>query len=114
MKLNRPLHRKRAPKSSACSLTELAKCEKNLPLKTLTVEAGAGFKTDFAYDRDPGKIECGWLRAEAGGNKTQVVVKHRNKAAIVAQAKNYQQGRIIEEMREVHVRDTERSQDAKR
>jgi len=75
---------------------------------------GAGFKTDFAYDRDPGEIECGWVRLEAGGNKTQVVVTHRNNVAIAGRAKNYQKGRTIEAMWEVDVRDTERSQDSKR
>jgi hypothetical protein len=96
------------------ALTEAARCEKILPLKKLNSEAGAGFKTDFAYDRDPGEIECGWARIEAGGDKTQVVVKHRDKVAIAGQAKNYQAGRTVEEMWEADVRDTERSQDSKR
>lgn len=94
--------------------TEEARCEKILPLKILNAQAGAGFKTEFAYDRDPGEIECGWVRLEAGGDKTQVVIKHRNKAAINAQAKNYQAGRTIEEMWEADVKDTERSQDSRR
>lgn len=100
-----------APSGAA---SEAARCEKILPLKTLNAEAGAGFKTEFAYDRDPGEIECGWVRLEAGGDKTQLIVTHRNKAAIATQAKNYQAGRTVEEMWEVDVRDTERSQESKR
>lgn len=98
----------------AYAQTEAARCEKILPLKALNAEAGAGFKTDFAYDRDPGEIECGWVRLEAGGSKTQVVVTHRSKAAIAGQAKNYQPGRTTEEMWEVDVRDTEGSQESRR
>lgn len=94
--------------------SESARCEKILPLKTLNAEAGAGFKTDFAYDRDPGEIECGWVRLEAGGEKTQLTITHRNKVAIAGQAKKYQAGRSVEEMWEADVKDTERSQDSKR
>jgi hypothetical protein len=94
--------------------SEAARCEKILPLKTLNAEAGAGFKTEFAYDRDPGEIECGWVRLEAGGDKTQLIITHRNKATIASQAKNYQAGRTVEERWEVDVRDTERSQESKR
>jgi hypothetical protein len=94
--------------------SEAARCEKILPLKILNADAGGGFKAEFAYDRDPGEIECGWVRLEAGGDKTQVVVKHRNKTAIASQAKNYQAGRTVEEMWEADVRETERSQESKR
>lgn len=89
--------------------SEAARCEKILPFKTLNAEAGAGFKTEFAYDRDPGEIECGWVRLEAGGDKTQLIVTHRNKVAIASQAKNYQAGRTVEGMWEADVKDTERS-----
>jgi len=98
--------------TSAYAQTEAAKCEKVLPLNTLNAEAGAGFKAEFAYDRDPGGIECGWVRLEPGGDKTQIIVLHRNKAAIASQAKNYQKGRTPDEMWEVDVHDTERSQDS--
>lgn len=97
----------------AFAQSEAAKCEKILPLKALIAEAVVGFKTEFAYDRDPGEIECGWVRLEADGNKTQMIVMHRNKAAIAGRAKNYQKGRTTEEMWAVDVRETERSQDSK-
>ena len=94
--------------------SEASRCEKLLTLNTLNAEAGAGFKAEFAYDRDPGEIECGWVRLEAGGGKTQIILLHRSKAAIASQAKNYQNGRTPEEMWEVDVSDTERSQNSKR
>lgn len=99
---------------NASAQTEAAKCEILLPLNTLNAEAGAGFKAEFAYDRDPGEIECGWVRLEAGGQKTQIIVLHRRKAAIASEAKNFQNGRTADEMWEVDVRDTERSQESKR
>lgn len=94
--------------------SEAARCEKILPLKTLNSEAGAGFKTEFACDRDPGEIECGWTRLEADGNKTLLIVMYRDKQGIAGRAKRFQQGRTVEEMWEVDVRETEVSQESKR
>lgn len=58
-----------------------ARCEKMLPLKTLTAVAGAGFTAFDAVERTSGELECSWMSRSSGSIKT-LFVGHKNKAAI--------------------------------
>ena len=66
---------------SANAQTVEARCEKLLPLKTLTAALGAGYTAYDAVERKPGQLECSWLGRGSGSVKS-LIATHWNKAAL--------------------------------
>lgn len=67
--------------ASVNAQTVEARCEKLLPLKSLTAAVGAGYTAFDAVERKPGQLECSWLSRGSGSIKT-LVVTHWNKTAL--------------------------------
>ena len=75
--------------AQANAQTPEARCEKMLPLKTLTAAVGAGFIAQGATDSKSGEVGCTWWFVRNSNAVKTLVVSHTDKAGIADWGKNF-------------------------
>ncbi|MEO7253825.1 MAG: hypothetical protein ABIZ64_06230 [Casimicrobium sp.] len=99
--------------ASANAQTVEARCEKLLPLKTLTAAIGAGYTAYDAVERKPGQLECSWLSRGNGSIKT-LIATHWNKAALAEWGREFTPAKTVNNWWDMVVTNSEEAMKGKR
>lgn len=99
--------------ATANAQTVEARCEKLLPLKTLTSAVGAGYTAYDAVERKPGQLECSWLGRSNGPIKT-LIATHWNKTALADWGREFTPAKTDNDFWDMVVTNSEDAMKAKR
>jgi len=99
--------------ASVNAQTVEARCEKLLPLKTLTAAVGAGYTAYDAVERKPGQLECSWLSRGGGSIKT-LIATHWNKTALADWGREFTPAKTGNDWWDMVVTNSEDAMKAKR